>query len=56
MLAAEADFIEIPDERALRFTPIAITAATPHREKAAKFIAFLKTPEARRIFAEHGWD
>lgn len=56
VLAAEADFIEIPDERALRFTPIAITAATPHRAKAAKFIAFLKTPEAGRIFAEHGWD
>lgn len=56
VLAQEADFVEIPDDSAVRFTPIAITAATPHREAAEKFIAFLKSPEARRIFREHGWE
>lgn len=56
VLAQEADFVEIPDDSALRFTPIAITAATPHREAAEKFIAFLKSPEARHIFREHGWE
>lgn len=56
VLAAEADFVEISGDRALRFTPIAITAATPHRGQAERFIAFLRSPEARRIFATHGWD
>jgi len=56
VLAVEADFVEIPDESALRFTPIAVTARTPHREAAEKFIAFLKSPEAQRIFREHGWE
>lgn len=55
-LAAEAEFIEVTAANALRFTPIAITAATPHREMAERFIAFLKSPQAKRIFAEHGWD
>lgn len=56
LLSAEADFIEIPDDGALRFTPIAITTRTHHRQEAERFIAFLKSPLARRIFREHGWE
>lgn len=56
VLAAEADFVELPTDRALRFTPIAIIARTPNRQEAERFIAFLKSPEAGRIFKEHGWE
>jgi accessory colonization factor AcfC len=56
MLAAESEFIEIPRDEALRETVIAITARTPRREAAEKFIAFLRTPAAQRIFREHGWE
>lgn len=51
-----SDFIEIPGDHALRFTPIAVTQKTPHRKEALKFLAFLKSEEARAIFMEHGWD
>jgi accessory colonization factor AcfC len=56
LLAAETEFIEIPDDGALRFTPIVITSRTPRRREAEQFIAFLKSPEARQIFRKHGWD
>ena len=55
-LEADADFIEIPGEQALRYTPVALTQRTPHRQEALQFISYLKSEEARRIFAEHGWD
>lgn len=51
-----SDFIELPEDQALRYTPIAVTHRTPHREEALAFIRFLQTDEARRIFTEHGWD
>lgn len=56
LLKEEADFIEIPGEHAMRFTPLALTSHTPHRQEALLFLAFLKSPAARRIFLEHGWD
>ncbi|HEY5998492.1 MAG TPA: substrate-binding domain-containing protein [bacterium] len=56
VLAGEADFIEIAGDGALRFTPIALTTRTSHRQAAARFVAFLKSPEAERIFRQHGWD
>lgn len=56
VLEDESDFVEIPGDHALRFTPVALTLRTPHREAAGQFIAFLKSPEARRIFVEHGWE
>lgn len=55
-LEADSDFIEIPGDHALRFTPVALTHRTPHRQEAQHFITFLKSAEARQIFAEHGWD
>lgn len=55
-LEEESDFIEIPGDHALRFTPVALTKRTPHREAAQQFLAFLESPEARRIFVEHGWE
>lgn len=55
-LEEESDFVEISGDRALRFTPVALTRRTPHREAASQFITFLKSPEARRIFVEHGWE
>lgn len=54
-LEEESDFIEIPGDGALRYTPIALTSGTTNRQEAIKFISFLKSPEARKIFEEHGW-
>jgi accessory colonization factor AcfC len=56
IIAADADFVEIPDDGALRFTPVAITTRTSNRQEAERFIAFLKSREAARIFKEHGWE
>lgn len=55
-LKDHADFIEIPGDDALRHTVITPTRRTPYREAALHFIDFLKSPEARQIFEEHGWD
>lgn len=55
-LREESDFIEIPGDAGLRHVPVALTSRTPHRQEALQFIAFLKSPEARRIFVEHGWE
>lgn len=52
----DAEFIEIPGEKALRYIPIALTERTEQPQKAKAFIAFLKSEEARQIFLEHGWD
>ena len=54
-LEENSDFIEISGAAGLRFTPIALTQQTPHRQAATKFISFLKSEEARQIFEEHGW-
>ena len=56
VLAAESDFIEIPGAEALRYVPVAVTRHSANREAALGFIDFLKSPEARAIFLEHGWD
>lgn len=56
LLEEHSEFIELPGDQALRFTPIAITTRTPHRQEAMNFIDFLKSDEARKIFEEHGWD
>ena len=50
-----AEFIEISDDDALRFTPAALTLRTPHREEAQSFLSFLKSEEAQDIFRKHGW-
>jgi accessory colonization factor AcfC len=55
-LVAESDFIEIPGDAGLRFTPMALTHRTPHRQEAMQFIDFLKSREAHQIFVQHGWE
>jgi accessory colonization factor AcfC len=55
-LEGESDFVELPGDQALRFTPVAMTRKTPYRHEAKKFFAFLKSPEAREIFVAHGWE
>lgn len=54
-LESESDFIEIPGEPGLRYTPIALTTHTPLRQEAMAFIAFLKSDEGRQVFEMHGW-
>ena len=56
LVKEESEFIEIPGDYALRFTPIAVTKRTPLRQEAELFINFLKSEEARLIFKKHGWD
>lgn len=55
-LENESEFVAIPGDQALRFTPVALTHRTPNRQAAQHFIAFLKSSEARQIFVEHGWE
>jgi accessory colonization factor AcfC len=54
-LQEESDFIEIPGEIGVRFTPMALTQRTQNKEEANQFIAFLKSTRARQIFEQHGW-
>jgi accessory colonization factor AcfC len=55
-LRGETDFVEVPGDDALRYTQVALTHRTPHRQAAREFVAFLKSPEARQVFVEHGWE
>jgi accessory colonization factor AcfC len=54
-LQEESDFVEIPGDDGLRFTPVALTQRSFKRQEAIQFIAFLKSEEARRVFEQHGW-
>jgi len=54
-LMDESDFIEIPGEHGIRYTPIAVTHNTPLRQEALNFINFLTSEEGRLIFEDHGW-
>ena len=56
LISDVADFIEIPGNKALRYTPVALTHRTTYQQEAMVFINFLKSDEARLIFAEHGWE
>jgi accessory colonization factor AcfC len=55
-LEEESDFVEIPGDHARRFTVMALTDRTPNRQAALHFMGFLKSPEARSLFVEHGWE
>lgn len=55
-LDQDAEFIEIPDEYALRATPLVLTRHTQQQREAMNFIEFLKSEEAYQIFQKHGWD
>src|SRR5215204_6559418 len=45
----------IPDQTILIENPIAVVTESANPEKAQAFIAFLRTPEAQRIFGEKGY-
>ena len=45
----------IPAETILIENPVAVVTESANPEKAAEFIAFLRTPEAQRIFGEKGY-
>jgi sulfate transport system substrate-binding protein len=48
----ELDYV-VPDQTILIENPIAVTKDAP--EQARAFIAFLRTPESQRVFAEKGY-
>ena len=54
-LQDESDFVAIPGDVGLRYTPMAITQRTQYTHEAKQFIAFLQSDEARQIFEQHGW-
>jgi accessory colonization factor AcfC len=45
-----------PHKNIRRGTPIAITEKTNQKELADRFVRFLSTPEAKRIFIKWGWN
>ncbi len=50
------DLVRLPaKERTYRGTPIAITTITKNKELADKFIEFLKTEKAHKVFQKWGW-
>jgi sulfate transport system substrate-binding protein len=45
----------VPEQTILIENPVAVVTESAHPDKAAEFIAFLRTPEAQRIFGEKGY-
>lgn len=55
-LVEDTDLVRLPEpERLYRGTPVAIAARSRHRDVAARFIGFLKSPEGHAIFKQWGW-
>jgi sulfate transport system substrate-binding protein len=50
----ELDYV-IPDQTILIQNPIAVTSESEHQEQARAFVSWLRTDEAQRIFADHGY-
>jgi ABC-type sulfate transport system substrate-binding protein len=50
----QLDFV-VPAQTILIENPIAVVTESAHPDKAAEFIAFLRTPEAQRVFGEKGY-
>jgi sulfate transport system substrate-binding protein len=50
----ELEFV-VPDQTILIENPIAVVTESANPEKAAAFIAFLRTPEAQRVFGAKGY-
>lgn len=55
-LEAVADFVPLSGLRAVRHVLVAVTRGTRQRDEALRFVAFLKSDEAHRVFVRHGWD
>jgi sulfate transport system substrate-binding protein len=45
----------VPEQTILIENPIAVVTESAHPDKAAEFIAFLRTPEAQRVFGAKGY-
>jgi sulfate/thiosulfate-binding protein len=45
----------VPDQTILIENPVAVVTESVNPEKATEFIAFLRTPEAQRVFGEKGY-
>ena len=45
----------VPPQTILIENPIAVVTESAHPDKAAEFIAFLRTPDAQRVFGEKGY-
>ena len=50
----ELEFV-VPEQTILIENPIAVAAESANPDKAAEFIAFLRTPEAQRVFGSKGY-
>ena len=50
----ELEFV-VPEQTILIENPIAVAAESANPDKAAEFIAFLRTPEAQRVFGAKGY-
>ncbi|MCD6033320.1 MAG: sulfate transporter, periplasmic sulfate-binding protein [Thermomicrobiales bacterium] len=50
----ELEFV-VPEQTILIENPIAVVTESAHPDKAAEFIAFLRTPEAQRVFGAKGY-
>lgn len=50
----EIDYV-VPDQTILIENPVAVTRGSENPEQVAAFIAFLRTPEAQRVFGEKGY-
>jgi sulfate/thiosulfate transport system substrate-binding protein len=50
----ELEYI-VPDQTILIENPVAVATESANPEKAAQFIAFLRTPEAQRVFGDKGY-
>jgi accessory colonization factor AcfC len=56
-LKEETELIQMPeDEKIYRGTPIAIAKASQHKKEAKKFIEYLQTESAHKIFQKWGWN
>lgn len=50
----EIDYV-IPEETILIENPVAVITESAYPEKAAAFVAFLRSPDAQRVFGEKGY-
>jgi sulfate transport system substrate-binding protein len=50
----ELEYI-VPDQTILIENPVAVVTESANPEKAAQFVAFLRTPEAQRVFGDKGY-
>lgn len=50
----ELEFV-VPPQTILIENPVAVVTESAHPDAAAAFVAFLRTPEAQRIFGKHGY-